>query len=562
MLRYTAVGLALIASMLVGCGTSANLDMGGTDAGGARSCGAGCTPPLPLCDDGSGQCVASCTSAQTQCGAVCAVLGTDQSNCGSCGTACGIGEICTDGNCGSPAQPCTPGATASCSCPGVAVGSKTCSSAGDGYGACACTWKTHVEHVVLIVQENHTFDSYFGRYCTGLGVPTCTTGPACCEAAPSVVGGLGPADPGLTDAVNYKYDRDHSSACETCEMGGGAMDHFLDGSCTDPNPPSFLTSYPCSSPSNFELATDSGEMATYWSLAGNYALADRYFQPMAGGTSGNDMYFAVSHYEFSDNSHAPPAIGQGCTDPTGSPTVAAITGRTTIADVLISKGFTFKSYADGYGDAVLAAPSCPSAGGTHCHETILTEACKYDPSDIPFNYYPNFTDKHIDDISRLSQDLAGGTLPSFAFVKFRTSENDHPGFSYITDGESNVASVINSVLGSPAYASNTLVLVTWDEGGGFYDHVPPPASVETTPAALSVPYGTRVPLLAIGPFAKTNYISHRQMEHSSILKFLEWNFIGSSGVGAIAATYPSARDGVVNGLGDMLNPVAVGATPP
>lgn len=538
------------------------------DDGCGGPCGDSCAAPL-VCDNASGQCGSSCTPSQKQCGKACVVLATDRSNCGSCGKVCGVGEACVSGVCKSPPTACAPGATVACSCPGVAVGSKTCDSAGSGYGACACTWKTNIEHVVLIVQENHTFDSYFGAYCTGtpgpLGSPTpCTTGPACCEAAPSTVGGLTPYV--LTDSENYDKDRDHNYACEVCEVNGGAMDHFADGACVDPDPPNSLFSYGCSSAHNLAVANNAGQMNTYWSLAGSYALADRYFQPLAGGTSGNDMYFAVSHYEFYDNTVAPNAIGHGCTDPTSSPTVTTFAGRTTVADLLLSHGVTFKTYADGYAAAVAAAPSCPSAGGAHCHP-FLPYSCKYDPSDIPFNYYPNFTDKHIDDLSRFTTDLANQALPGLSFVKYRTSENEHPGYSYITDGENNVAAVINAVFSTPAYASNTLILLTWDEGGGYYDHVSPPASVETAPtvpAPFVVPYGTRVPMLAIGPFAKTNYISHRQMEHSSIVKFLEWNFVGPSGVGAIAATYPSARDGspMVNGIGDMLNPSAVGVTPP
>ena len=66
------------------------------------------------------------------------------------------------------------------------------------------------------------------------------------------------------------------------------------------------------------------------------------------------------------------------------------------------------------------------------------------------------------------------------------------------------------------------MLVTYDEGGGFFDHVAPPADA----AVDHQPYGTRVPLLAIGPFAKKNYVSHVTMEHSSIVKFIEWNWLG------------------------------------
>jgi phospholipase C len=130
-------------------------------------------------------------------------------------------------------------------------------------------------------------------------------------------------------------------------------------------------------------------------------------------------------------------------------------------------------------------------------------------------------------------------------------KNEHPGYGdTVSQGVAFVQGVVNAVLASN-YASSTLVLVTWDEGGGFYDHVAPPA-----PSAVDMqPYGTRVPLLAIGPFARQNFVSHVVMEHSSILKFIEWNFLGATGQLA-------ARDAVVNNIGSLLDPAATGAPVP
>jgi phospholipase C len=110
--------------------------------------------------------------------------------------------------------------------------------------------------------------------------------------------------------------------------------------------------------------------------------------------------------------------------------------------------------------------------------------------------------------------------------------------------------VITTILSSP-YGKDTLVLLTWDEGGGLFDHVTPPG----TSAVDSQPYGTRIPLLAMGPFAKTNYVSHVTMEHSSIVKFLEWNFTGETG-------QLGARDAVVANLGDLLDPAKTGIPVP
>src|SRR4051794_615765 len=85
-----------------------------------------------------------------------------------------------------------------------------------------------IDHLVVIVQENHTFDSYFGRYCTAAAgsSPACTDGPACCEAVPATEpGGASPVT--LDDAANASYDPSHLADCETDEVNGGKMDRFV-----------------------------------------------------------------------------------------------------------------------------------------------------------------------------------------------------------------------------------------------------------------------------------------------------------------------------------------------
>jgi phospholipase C len=100
-----------------------------------------------------------------------------------------------------------------------------------------------------------------------------------------------------------------------------------------------------------------------------------------------------------------------------------------------------------------------------------------------------------------------------------------------------------------------------DEGGGFFDHVPPPPAVPTKydqdDKGKPVPYGTRVPMIAVGPFARKGEVSHVVLEHSSIVKFLELNFIGPEAVGALGH-----RDAYVNNLGSLLEPLATGIVVP
>jgi phospholipase C len=181
--------------------------------------------------------------------------------------------------------------------------------------------------------------------------------------------------------------------------------------------------------------------------------------------------------------------------------------------------------------------------------------CAFDPSDIPFEYYPSTRDNpaNMKDLSVLETALTSGTgLPAVSFVKAIGYKSEHPGTGItLSAGVNWAAALIDQIEGS-AYGSTTLVLLTYDEGGGYFDHVtPPPANTID-----NQPYGTRIPLLAIGPFARANFVSHVTMEHSSIVKFIEWNWLGQQ-TGQLGT-----RDTVVANIGSLLDPAVTGVTVP
>jgi phospholipase C len=418
---------------------------------------------------------------------------------------------------------------------GKGTGGATCT--GDG-GASA----KGVPHVIVVIQENHTFDAYFGRYCTAAAGsnPTCTAGPACCEGAPATEpSGASPV--ALDDTANGTFDPNHQQLCEVAELHGGMMDRFVVN--TDPTAPSG-----CADPRNFAIATDA-VAKPYHDLATGGAIADRYFQSIAGQSSSNDMYFAVAKEVFIDNAGKPMTPGAACDL---NPQTERYTGQTTIADVLQKAGKTVHVYAEGYDDVVAADPGCPTAAA-ECPFKLPVYPCIYTPSDVPFLYYAQHADdpKFIGDYKQLAKDLAAGTLPSVSFVKGLGFRTEHPGQGdTITAGTTFVTDVVSAVQGS-CYKDNTLILLTWDEGGGYFDHVPPPPDS----AVDMQPYGTRVPLIAIGRYAKKGTVSHTTMEHSSIVKFLEFNFTGQTG-------QLKARDAVVNNIGSLLDEAATGLTIP
>jgi phospholipase C len=340
----------------------------------------------------------------------------------------------------------------------------------------------------------------------------------------------------LDDQANASYSPNHARVCELAEMNGGKMDRYVTAPCGDPR--------------NFALVAPALAQP-YRDLAARYALADRWFQPIAGETLSNDMYFARAQFVFADNEFNTPAVGAQCSDIL---TKASFSGPT-IGDLLTAAGVTWASYAEGYAAMVAAAAkdTCPPPPGD-CALGLGTYPCAFDPSDIPFEYYASSRDdpEHMKDFAEFEQAAAAGALPAVSYVKALGYHTEHPGAGIrISDGVAFVSRVVRDVLASPQ-ASSTLVLLTYDESGGYFDHVAPPPVSDVD----AQPYGARVPTLAIGRFARQGYVSHAVMEHSSIVKFIEWNWLdGTTG-------QLGGRDLEVRNIGSLLDPHETGVAVP
>jgi len=141
----------------------------------------------------------------------------------------------------------------------------------------------------------------------------------------------------------------------------------------------------------------------------------------------------------------------------------------------------------------------------------------------PFAYYqrwgsssPQNFKAHLQDEQRFFRDLRSGSLPSVAFVKPVGVENDHPNYSALIAGQNHVKELVDAVCRSP-YWNSTAIIITYDENGGRWDHVPPPRIDEWGP-------GTRVPAIIVSPYAKPHYVDHTRYETVSILSFIERRF--------------------------------------
>ncbi len=394
----------------------------------------------------------------------------------------------------------------------------------------------------MLIQENHTFDDHLGGWCKAPAgsSPSCTKGPSCCEAMPAKEPG-GHAPTALDDTA-MNYDPPHDAACESAEMNGGKMDRFA----TAPAPPGDST---CGDPRNV-AAADPATIAPLWQLASAGAVADRYFQPVVGQSYANDMFFARAQYVFADDTVAPAgAVGVTCGLESKQET---LTG-TTIGDLLTAAKVPWAFYAQGYAAMKAADGGCPPKP-SDCPFQFPFDPCGFEPSDVPFEYYASTRDNPdtMKDYAELQSALASGGLPAVAFVKALEFRTEHPGQHVTLSAGMAFVTQLADAIAASRYADDTLLLVTYDEGGGYFDHVkPPPAS-----PVDHQPYGTRVPMLAIGPLARAGSVSHVVMEHSSVVKLVEWNFLGGK-TGQLGG-----RDAVVANMGSLLDPGATGVAVP
>jgi phospholipase C len=177
----------------------------------------------------------------------------------------------------------------------------------------------------------------------------------------------------------------------------------------------------------------------------------------------------------------------------------------TIGDLLTAQGVTWAWYSGGWDNAVKGPKSVDATFQYH-HQ--------------PFIYYDNYSDttkpgrKHLKDENEFLTLAKSGNLPSVSFVKPLGLDNEHPGYSEVFNGENHALELINAVLNGPN-AKDVLIILTYDENGGFWDHVAPPH-----PEDIWGP-GTRVPAIIISPFSKKCHVDHTQYETTSILAFIE-----------------------------------------
>jgi phospholipase C len=361
-----------------------------------------------------------------------------------------------------------------------------------------------IQHIVLIVKENRTFDNMFGTYPGANGATT------------------GVIHTGQVIKLGHTPDRTPRDLCHTWKcalngMDGGKMDKFdLSGDCN------LNGDYLCYT----ELYQS--DMPNYWTYAQNFVLADNMFSSEHTESYPNHLYtIAAQSADIIDNPSSSKAKGQwGCDAVAGTtatalnPVTGALTsvfpcfGFQTLADLLGAAGISWKYYAPCKGQSGYIWSAYRSINQVFNSPLWKTNV----PADTTF-----------------VTDAQTGKLPAVSWLVTGQYGSEHPPAS-TCQGENWTVEQINAVMQGPEWNS-TAIFVTWDDYGGFYDHAPPPS-----PDVFGL--GPRVPLLIISPYAVKGRISHTQYEFSSFLKFAEDRY----GLATL-----TARDAAANDMTDSFN---------
>ena len=217
---------------------------------------------------------------------------------------------------------------------------------------------------------------------------------------------------------------------------------------------------------------------------------------------------------------------------------------TTIGDTLSAKGVSWAWYAGAWDDAVKDGMQPPDAP-RKVIATSANGAPYFVTHHHPFNYFARFAPgtkdraDHLKDYTALLSGIDKGDIPQVVFYKPTGILNQHPGYADILSGDEHVAALVAKIKASPLWAS-TAIIVTYDENGGFFDHVPPPKGDRWGP-------GSRIPAIVISPYAKRGYIDHTAYDTTSILKLITKRFDLEplpgvrAGAGDLTAAFDFAR---------------------
>jgi phospholipase C len=380
-----------------------------------------------------------------------------------------------------------------------------------------------IKHVVIIMQENRSFDSYFGTYPGADGIPS-----GVCVPDPMVGNCIAP----YHNSADQNNGGPHSATNSIADIDGGRMDGFVgqaekgSGCGTDPTNPN------CSSCNQQSQAVPAGkcldvmgyhdarEIPNYWSYAQHYVLQDHLFAPNASWSLPQHLYMVS---EWSANC-TDPLDPFSCKNALESPNDDG--GFSGPNDGQLHYAWTDLTYlmfkqqvSWGYYVFSGTEPDCENPGAMTCNPVAQAPQ-----TPGIWNPLPSFTDVsqdgqlgNVQSLDNFYAAASSGTLPAVSWINPNQQVSEHPP-GLVSAGQTYVTKLINSIMTGPDWKS-TAIFLTWDDWGGFYDHVVPPIADRNG-------YGLRVPGIVISPYAKQGYLDHQILSHDAYNKFIEDDFLG------------------------------------
>ena len=243
------------------------------------------------------------------------------------------------------------------------------------------------------------------------------------------------------------------------------------------------------------------QIPNYWALASNFVLADEFFTSVHGPSFPNHLFtIAAQSAGAIDN---PSGRIWGCDAPPG-----------TTVPIIQANGqrdyprpcFEIKTVADSLNSASLSWRYYGASEGARGYQWSPFDAVRH------IRKGPQWK-TNVLPVTQFIGDITANNLASMTWVTTGPLVSEHPSLGGTCAGENSTVSFVNAIMNSPAWNS-TVIFISWDDFGGFYDHVPPPQL-----DALGL--GPRVPLLIVSPFVKSGFIEHQQLEFASVVKFIE-----------------------------------------
>ena len=406
--------------------------------------------------------------------------------------------------------------------------------------------RERIKHVVVVMQENRSFDSYFGTYPGADGIPMRDGKPSICVRDPRT----GACDAPYHDPSPVNFGGPHNAAAAVTDIGKGRMNGFVAEAEAARRGCQSLLDPECGGGGTDVMGYhDRHDIPNYWTYADQFVLEDHMFEPNASWSLPEHL-FMVSEWSAKcsvrddpmscvnalNHPDVPPkpGFGAGAKDPNYA--------WTDITSLLYRHGVSWSYYLfpgrepDCEGGEATCAPVRQSAATPGI-----------------WNPLPWFTTVHQDgqlgnvkSTADFFEDAAGGRLPAVSWVIPDDKFSEHPPAS-IEDGQAYVTAIVNTLMSSPDWDS-TAVFVAWDDWGGFYDHVLPP-DVDING------YGLRVPGLVISPWAKQGWIDHQVLSFDAYTKLIEDLFLGGARIDPRTDGRPDPRPDVrenASQLGDLL----------